>query len=170
MSIKEKYIQLRDEVRNFLKDQSAVLENHEVVDSNIYRLHYISFDKDSKGVRSTQYIGKPFAMRYRMSREELFDIVSYLFTFVKNMTGIRSTSFTGTRLVNDVIKNYPQYGLERLEEADEDRIVDLYVIDGNAKTFKKTRYYERFINWYNPDVSFDNVSQIIEKYERTLAK
>ena len=167
MSILSKYINLRNRIKNY-KESIIDLENHKVSDSNIYRLHYIDFDKSSNGCVSTQYLSKPFIINYPMNREEVLNVVSYLFNFAHLITGIKRNSFSGTRLVCNLMEMHPEFGFVKLDNVPENEIVDLYVLNGHKKVFKNTRYYNDYFKWYNPESDYDSVKEIYENYNVQL--
>ncbi len=167
MSVKEKYIKLKNKILEFKKD-AINLEDHEVSDSNIYRLHFVDYDKNSKGYVSTQYISKPFKFKYPMSRKEQLDVVSYLFNFVHLLTGVNINTFTATRLVCGVMVDYPQFGIVNASNAKEEDIIDLYVLNGNIKVFKNSHYYDNYFNWYNPSMEYSDVDKLYKRYDVEL--
>ncbi len=160
MKIINKYKQLRQSI----KEDLVTLDNHTVPYSNIYRLHYIDYDKNSKGYVSTQFISVPFRSKYEMNQGEILTVISYIFNYVISMAKVNANSFSATKLASNALKMYPQFGFIPDEEKDENNMIELYVVNGNRKIFKKSKYYDNFFWWYNPSVTYNQVEQIYNKY------
>jgi len=168
MKVLDKYKKLKNEIIEY-KERKVELENHDIPDSNVYRIHYIRFHNGSK-VLSTQYISYPFKMKSPMTQEEVLDIISFLYDQVYLITGTNPNSFAGARLLDLNILNYDKFNFTRVDDVDTNKVIDLYIIDRNKKTFKKSKYYDNYFDWYKPGVSYEKVEAIYKKYGIELYK
>ena len=73
------------------KKENNLLESHDVDVTNMFRLHYIEYEKGSKSIESyTDLIFNPFTMPCSMNSTEVFKVLSFLYDY--SISCVRSKS------------------------------------------------------------------------------
>lgn len=97
-----------------------------------------------------------------MSREEGFKVLSYLTDFIEKRDDVELGSLTSVRTLDSVLSN-ERFGFKRVEEIDEDKILNLFTIDGRALLFKRSELYKKYFEWYTENVTKEEVEEIYSK-------
>ncbi len=105
---------------------------------------------------------KPFMLPDGMSREEGFKVLSYLTDFIEKREDIAIGSLTSVRTL-DLVFDKERFGFRRVEETDEDKIINLFTVDGRALLFKKSDLYKKYFEWYVENVTKEEVEEIYSK-------
>lgn len=176
MNNKEKLIKLKNKLislyllinKNYEFD--APLEEHLVGKQNIYRLYYVNYHRIGENYCKSSNIGmidwpcKPFMLPNNMTREEGFKILSYLTDFIEKRDDIDYGSLSSVRMLDDVL-DLERFGFTRVEEQDEDKILNLFTIDGRVGLFRKHKLYPQYFEWYTSNVTLEEVKNIYLKYD-----
>ena len=145
------------------------LENHEIGDYRIYRLHYINYYKlsnnydglDKEGVIENAFI--PFMFPERMDRNEGLKVLSYLIDFIEMRDDVDKSSLRSIRILDDVL-NLKRFGFRRLQFIPKDEyIIDLFTVRGDVSKFKENELYLKYFDWYVPGVTKDEVVSIYKR-------
>ena len=152
MSFKEKLEKLKIKIlTSSLSDNKnyefqAELEDHQIGNQNIYRLHYIDYHRIGKYYeRTDNNVGiidwpfTPFILPDGMSREDGFKVLSYLTDFER----------LGFKRVNTDI-------------SDSD-VIDLFTVSGRLLLFKHSKYYQKYFEWYTENITFNEIKEIYDK-------
>ena len=161
MSIIEKYLELRNKVVNDKKDFNQ-LDN--VNESNVYRLHYISYYKGTNGKIYTQYMSDAFRSKLPMDNKEVSEVVSYILNYMEKASGVSKYSYSGAKLCDFIINSYDEFNFELVPHKDIKEVKDLFIVDGDKKAFKKSYFYSRYFDWYNQYVRLEDIEKIFDKY------
>lgn len=146
MNIKEKLIKFKSlllETPNRDYEFDADLVDHPIADSNIYRLYYVNYHRIGEYYgRTGNNIGriiwpcKPFCFPNGMSREEGFKVLSYLTDYIEKRDDTESCSLKSVRTLDGVL-DLERFGFTRVEENNEEKIIDLFTVSGRILLFKK---------------------------------
>lgn len=174
MSLKEKLQELKnnlqeDVFRNRDYEFDAELENHPIGNQKIYRLYYINYHRigENYGMGPSN-IGlidwpcKPFMLPSGMTREEGFKVLSYLTDFIEKRDDVEVGSLVSVRTLDSVIRN-KILGFERIEETNEDKILNLFTVGGRLLLFKKSEFYKKYFEWYVEGITREEVDEIYGK-------
>ncbi|MBQ8299016.1 MAG: hypothetical protein IJX99_03985 [Clostridia bacterium] len=152
--------------RNYEFD--AKLEDHPVGNQDIYRLHYVHYHRiqeydgcTDNNVGVINWWCRPFKMPAGMTRDEGFKVLSYLTDFIEKRPDIDPCSWKSVRTLDSVL-NLERFDFTRVDEKDENKILDLFSVGGRILLFKKSEHYPRYFEWYVQNVSFDEVHSIYE--------
>lgn len=145
------------------------LEDHEVENQNIYRLHFINYhrilenagNKDNN-VGLIDWPCKPFRLPNGMSREDAFKVLSYLTDFIEERNDIEPCSLKSVLTLDKVI-DLERFGFTRVEESNDNEILDLFTVTGRLLLFKRSELYKKYFNWYKEGVTLEEVSSIYNK-------
>ena len=178
MSLKEKLLAIRDAIKesktvcfvNSDNEFDVELEDHEIGNQNIYRLYYINYHRigmlghsdNRSNIGLINWPCKPFMLPNGMSREEGFKVLSYLTDFIEKRDDVELGSLTSVRTLDSVLSN-ERFGFKRVEEIDEDKILNLFTIDGRALLFKRSELYKKYFEWYTENVTKEEVEEIYSK-------
>lgn len=178
MSLKEKLLAIRDAIKesktvcfvNSDNEFDVELEEHEIGNQNIYRLYYINYHRigmlghsdNRSNIGLINWPCKPFMLPGGMSREEGFKVLSYLTDFIEKRDDVELGSLTSVRTLDSVLSN-ERFGFKRVEETDEDKILNLFTIDGRALLFKRSELYKKYFEWYTENVTKEEVEEIYSK-------
>ena len=141
----------------------AELENHD-----IYRLYYINYHimgrpksifSFGKNIGLINWPFKPFMLPNGMSREEGFKVLSYLANYIEKNKDIEPASLKSVKILDGVL-DLERLGFKRVEEKDEDKIINLFTVGGRFYLFKKSELYKKYFEWYTEDVSLEEVKRI----------
>ena len=174
MSLKEKLQELKnnlqeDVFRNRDYEFDAELEDHPIGNQNIYRLYYINYHRIGENYGMVlNNIGlvnlpcKPFMLPIGMTREEGFKVLSYLTDFIEKRDDVEEGSLRSVRTLDSVLSN-ERFGFRRIEETDEDKILNLFTVGGRALLFKRSEYYKKYFEWYVEGITREEVAEIYSK-------
>lgn len=145
------------------------LEDHEVENQNIYRLHFINYhrilenvDNKDNNVGLIDWPCKPFRLPNGMSREDAFKVLSYLTDFIEERNDIEPCSLKSVLTLDKVI-DLERFGFTRVEESNDNEILDLFTVTGRLLLFKRSELYKKYFNWYKEGVTLEEVSSIYNK-------
>jgi len=150
--------------RNMLEEEGKdVLKNHPLGNQNMYRFHYMNYyelGKSSYG--SIEWAFEIFKLPQNITRDEAFKIFSYFKDYIQSYLNIENGVFEKTSLLDDIIK---KLGFKKVTNYidDDECVIDLFVIEGRKDFFKKTDFYEKYYNWYSPNIKFDEIKKIFDK-------
>lgn len=102
---------------------------------------------------------KPFMLPDGMCREE---VLSYLTDFIEKRDEIEPGSLKSVNTLDSVL-NLERFGFKRVEETNEDKILNLFTIDGRALLFKRSELYKKYFEWYTENVTKEEVEEIYSK-------
>lgn len=141
------------------------LHNHEIEDKNIYRLFYIDYyriDKvnDYNNIGSNKWAFKSFTLPDGMNKNDAFKVLSYLYDYVKEESGLSHNSFKSIAKLDEIL-DLEILGFRRLNnKVSEKDITNLYAVNGRLLLFKSTKYYDDYFNWYTKNISLEDVKNI----------
>lgn len=146
------------------------MENHPVGNQDIYRLYFVnyhrigeSYGRDENNVGMINWPCLPFMFPEGMSREEGFKVLSYLTDFIEKRNDIESCSLKSVRTLDSIL-DLERFGFKRVEEGDENKILNLFTISGRISLFKKSNLYTKYFEWYVEDVTLEEVKSIYAKH------
>ena len=165
MNIKNIFSKIKNQEDEF----DADLEDHPIGNQNIYRLHYYESHKRGPegkyGVVDMYY--KPFMFPSGMSREDGFKVLSYLTNYIEDKGNLKECSLKSVKTLNEVL-DLERLGFTRVEDYQEDDVIDLFTVSGRIKRFIKTKYYPKYFEWYTPLVSKEEIVNIYNKLNMTF--
>ena len=178
MSLKEKLIAIRDAIKesktvcfvNPDNEFDVELEDHEVGNQNIYRLYYINYHRigmlghsdNRSNIGLVNWPCKPFMLPEGLSREDGFRVLSYLTDFIEKRDDVEPGSLKSVNTLDSVLNN-ERFGFKRVDETDENKILNLFTIDGRALLFKRSELYKKYFEWYVEGVTKEEVENIYNK-------
>ncbi len=187
MSIKEKldsllFADTNYEPTNRDYEFETELEEHQIGNQNIYRLHYIDYHRigEYRG-RTDNNVGvidwafKPFMLPEEMSREDGFKVLSYLTDFIEKQQNLRPCSHKSVSTLNSVL-DLERLGFKRVNtNINDSEIIDLFTVTGRLLLFKNSRYYQKYFEWYTEGITLDEIKEIyskcgIEFYDLSLSE
>lgn len=176
MSIKDKLIKLKEELLFSIQygyddEFKATFEDHSVGDQNIYRLYYVDFHRIGNEIYVNNHdnIGminwrcKPFMLPDGMTREEGFKVLSYLTDYIEKRKDIKPCSLKSVTTLDGIL-DLERFGFTRVEEKDENKILNLFTVTGRLLLFKKSELYLKYFEWYTEGISKKEVKEIYNKY------
>lgn len=174
MKLIEKLKKLRNELiipknRNYEFD--AELEDHEIKDGNIYRLHYVNFHRINEhnysrgnNIGLINWPCSTFMLPEGMTREEGFKILSYLTDFIEKREDTDIGSLKSVRTLDGVL-DLDRFGFRKVKSND---AIDLYTVDGRILLFKKSEFYKDYFNWYKEKITKEEIEEIYAKHNMTF--
>lgn len=175
MKLKDKLIEFKNNLlsieplnRDF--EFEANLEDHPISDQKIYRLYFVNYHRirEYEG-RQDNNIGiidwpcKPFMLPIGMTREEGFKVLSYLTDFIEKRNDVEECSLKSVRTLDGVL-DLERFGFKRVDETDENKILNLFTVSGRLLLFKKSELYNKYFEWYIENVTLEEVISIYSKY------
>lgn len=150
----------------------AELEDHQLRESNIYRLCYINYHRinENYGQRENN-IGviiwpfKPFMLPDGMSREDSFKVLSYLTDFIEKELNLDECSLKSVSVLDNVL-NIERLGFKKLDvplDINYTDIIDLFTVTGRLQLFKKSPYYQKYFEWYTENITLNEITNIYSK-------
>ena len=97
-----------------------------------------------------------------MSREDAFKVLSYLTDFIEERNDIEPCSLKSVLTLDKAI-DLERFGFTRVEELDDNEILDLFTVTGRLLLFKRSELYKKYFNWYKEGVTLEEVSSIYNK-------
>ena len=158
MNLKDRLKKLRESLVNLgvvgSRDYefNGVFENHPIGDQDIYRLYYVDYHRineyngcDKNNIGMVDYPLKPFKFPEGMSREDGFKVLSYLTDDIEKQPDVGPYSLKSVRTLDKVL-DLERFGFTRVEENDEDKILNLFTVTGRLFYFKKVNYTQNILN------------------------
>ena len=142
----------------------------ELIKEKIYRIHFLKYfsngcnsDNSNNMISRIDWMLQPFSIPIEMKEEDVFKILSYLTDYagiteetinyslkpIENLNFLLKTDITGFKK----IEIYPN----------ENKIIDLFLVFGISKMFEQSEYYSKYIEWYIPNVTREEVEKITNK-------
>ena len=90
-------------------------------------------------------------------------ILSYLTDFVEERDDVEECSLKSVREL-DRLLSIKELGFTHVEEEDEDKILDLFTIDGRILLFKQSKLYQKYFEWYTEGITFEEIKEIYNKH------
>ena len=172
MNLKDRLKKLRESLVNLgvvgSRDYefNGVFENHPIGDQDIYRLYYVDYHRineyngcDKNNIGMVDYPLKPFKFPEGMSREDGFKVLSYLTDDIEKQPDVGPYSLKSVRTLDKVL-DLERFGFTRVEENDEDKILNLFTVTGRLLLFQKSKLYSKYFEWYTEGVSRREVQKI----------
>lgn len=172
MNLKDRLKKLRESLVNLgivgSRDYefNGVFENHPIGDQDIYRLYYVDYHRineyngcDKNNIGMVDYPLKPFKFPEGMSREDGFKVLSYLTDDIEKQPDVGPYSLKAVRTLDKVL-DLERFGFTRVEEKDEDKILNLFTVTGRLLLFQKSKLYPKYFEWYTEGVSRREVQKI----------
>lgn len=175
MKLKDKLIEFKNNIlsietsnRNF--EFEAILEDHPIGVQNIYRLYFVNYHRiqeydgrQDNNVGVVDWPCKPFMFPYGMTREEGFKVLSYLTDFIEKRDDVEECSLKSVRTLDGIL-DLERFGFKRVQENDENKILNLFTVSGRLLLFKKSELYNKYFEWYIDNVTLEEVISIYSKY------
>lgn len=177
MNLKDKLLEIRNKILTLNipgsrdSEFECELDDHPIGNQNIYRLYYVNYHRileyngrcdDNIGIIDWAF--KPFMLPNGMTREEGFKVLSYLTDFIEKRDGIEPCSLNSVRTLDGVL-DLSRFGFQRVDENDENKILNLFTVTGRLLLFKKSELYNKYFEWYIENVTLDEVVDIYKKYD-----
>ena len=172
MNLKDRLKKLRESLVNLgvvgSRDYefNGVFENHPIGDQDVYRLYYVDYHRineyngcDKNNIGMVDYPLKPFKFPEGMSREDGFKVLSYLTDDIEKQPDVGPYSLKSVRTLDKVL-DLERFGFTRVEEKDEDKILNLFTVTGRLLLFQKSKLYSKYFEWYTEGVSRREVQKI----------
>lgn len=172
MSLKDKLSKLRESLVNLgvvgSRDYefNGVFENHPIGNQDTYRLYYVDYHRineyngcDKNNIGMIDYPLKPFKFPEGMSREDGFKVLSYLTDDIEKQPDVGPYSLKSVRTLDKVL-DLERFGFTRVEESDEEKILNLFTVTGRLLLFQKSKLYSKYFEWYTEGVSRREVERI----------
>ena len=172
MNLKDRLKKLRESLVNLgvvgSRDYefNGVFENHPIGDQDVYRLYYVDYHRineyngcDKNNIGMVDYPLKPFKFPEGMSREDGFKVLSYLTDDIEKQPDVGPYSLKAVRTLDKVL-DLERFGFTRVEEKDEDKILNLFTVTGRLLLFQKSKLYPKYFEWYTEGVSRREVQKI----------
>jgi len=144
---------LKKDFINFNKNDS----NKSSTSNNIYRLHYVNFNKD----QNEDMLFETFRYYCNLEEEYVFVIVS----FIKDLVNREYPKYTiplHKAILVDALLEF--FGFERvIEPVEDENATDLFLITGSIRKFKESNHYDKYINWYIPNITYEDIMLIHEQ-------
>lgn len=138
--------------------------NNKLTTNNVYRLHYVNFNKD----QNEDMLFETFRYYYNLEEEYVFAIVSFIKDLV-NREYSKYTILLHKAILIDALLEF--FGFERvIEKVDDENITDLFLIIGNIRKFRESNYYDKYINWYIPNITYEDIMLIHEQDKNIKSK
>ena len=172
MNLKDRLKKLRESLVNLgvvgSRDYefNGVFENHPIGDQDTYRLYYVDYHRineyngcEQNNIGMIDYPLKPFKFPEGMSREDGFKVLSYLTDDIEKQPDVGPYSLKSVRTLDKVL-DLERFGFTRVEEKDEDKILNLFTVTGRLLLFQKSKLYSKYFEWYTEGVSRREVQKI----------
>ena len=172
MSLKDKLSKLRESLVNLgvvgSRDYefNGVFEDHPIGNQDTYRLYYVDYHRineyngcDKNNIGMIDYPLKPFKFPEGMSREDGFKVLSYLTDDIEKQPDVGPYSLKSVRTLDKVL-DLDRFGFTRVEESDEEKILNLFTVTGRLLLFQKSKLYPKYFEWYTEGVSRREVERI----------
>lgn len=98
-----------------------------------------------------------------MTREEGFKVLSYLTDYIEKRADTESCSLKSVRTLDSVL-DLERFGFTRVEEINEEKIINLFTVSGRLLLFKRSELYPKYFEWYVENVTLKEVENIYTKY------
>lgn len=137
--------------------------DHPIGKQNLYRLHYYeSYNRGENRYSVVDMHYKPFMLPVKMSREDGFKVLSYLTDYIEEKGNMKECSWKSVQTLDKVL-DLERLGFTRVEDYQEEDVIDLFTISGRVKRFMNTSYYQKYFEWYTPGVKKKEIVNIYNK-------
>ena len=156
MSLKDKLSKLRESLVNLgvvgSRDYefNGVFEDHPIGNQDTYRLYYVDYHRineyngcDKNNIGMIDYPLKPFKFPEGMSREDGFKVLSYLTDDIEKQPDVGPYSLKAVRTLDKVL-DLERFGFTRVEESDEEKILNLFTVTVRLLLFQKSKIYTKY--------------------------
>ncbi len=151
----------------YKEDNKVELENHPIQEDKPYRLFFIDFHHTNKErINSIIWPFKPFTLPEGMSQEDAFKVLSYLTDYIERY--IEPYSFRSV-IALDKILNVERLGFKRVNKkmnTNTEDVNNLFTVSGEVSIFKNSPYYNKYFEWYQEGVTFNEVKEIYDRCNR----
>ena len=163
MNVKDELIKLRE--RRFGDN-----DIYDLTKEKIYRIHFLKYfsngcnsnDRNNM-ISRIDWILQPFSIPIEMKEEDVFKILSYLTDYAGINEESTNYSLKPIENLNFLIKT-DMTGFKKIEiYPNENKIIDLFLVFGISKMFEQSEYYSKYIKWYIPNVTIEEVEKITNK-------
>ena len=119
--------------------------DHPIGNQNLYRLHYYeTYNRGTEGNYGlVDVCYKPFMLPPEMSREDGFKVLSYLTDYIEENGNMKECSWKSVQTLDKVL-DLERLGFTRVEDYEEDDVIDLFTVSGRVKRFMNTPYYQKY--------------------------
>lgn len=150
---------------------------------------FVSYDDGLLKLGQTYGISSPFKCPKGMSIQDACKVVSYLSDMVENENHLEPACEQSIILVSHILEDYgfkkietenkglfhwvSYYNSQKIISADLSSckkikgVVDLFSVDGNFDTFKKSDLFDRYFEWYTEGITNQKVSEIYKNINKT---
>lgn len=97
-----------------------------------------------------------------MTREEGFKVLSYIIDIIEKRKDIKACLLNSVKILDEVL-NLENLGFTKIVENDENKILNLFTVNGRLLLFKKSNLYNKYFEWYVDNVTFEEVKTIYAK-------
>ena len=176
MSLKENLEKLKSKISDLSQTTNknyefeAELEDHQIGNQNIYRLHYVNYHrigeqygKTDNNIGVIDWPFKPFMLPDGMSREDGFKVLSYLTDYIEKKLNLSPCSYKSVSNLNNVL-DLERLGFKRVNtDVNDNDIIDLFTVSGRLLLFKNSKNYQKYFEWYTESITYDEVKAIYDK-------
>ncbi len=175
MELKEKLVVLKNQILSRISptekdfEFDAPLEDHPIGNQSVYRLYYVDYhrfgygmESKSSRISSTNWPFKPFMLPAGMTREEGFEVLSYLTDSIEKRGGIEPCSWRAVNTLDGVL-DLERFGFTRVDEKDERNILNLFTVTGRVALFQQSELYSKYFEWYREGITSRRVKDIYAK-------
>ena len=129
--------------------------------NNIYRLHYVNYNNK----HNEDIIFDTFKYSCEIKEEYVFALISFIKDLV-NREYPKYTRLSNKAILIDSLIEY--FGFERVTQTiEEEKVTELFLITGIIRKFKESNYYEKYINWYIPNITYEEII-LIHKQDKNI--
>ncbi len=176
MSLKENLEKLKSKISDLSQTTNknyefeAELEDHQIGNQNIYRLHYVNYHrigeqygKTDNNIGVIDWPFKPFMLPDGMSREDGFKVLSYLTDYIEKKLNLSPCSYKSVSNLNNVL-DLERLGFKRVNtDVNDNDIIDLFTVSGRLLLFKNSKNYQKYFEWYTENITLDEIKSIYDK-------
>ena len=176
MSLKENLEKLKSKISDLSQTTNknyefeAELEDHQIGNQNIYRLHYVNYHrigeqygKTDNNIGVIDWPFKPFMLPDGMSREDGFKVLSYLTDYIEKKLNLSPCSYKSVSNLNNVL-DLERLGFKRVNtDVNDNDIIDLFTVSGRLLLFKNSKNYQKYFECYTENITLDEIKSIYDK-------
>ena len=170
MGLKQALIELKESLLSLAGSRdyefNGVFENHPIGDQDTYRLYFVNYHRINEyegctknNIGMVDFPLRPFKLPEGMSREDGFKVLSYLTDNVEKNSGAEPFTLNSVRIIDKVL-DLERFGFRRVEEKNEDNILNLFTVTGRLLLFQKSDLYPKYFEWYTEGVTRREVQKI----------
>ena len=145
------------------------LDDHPIKEGNIYRLYFLNYHRigygkedNDRNIGIVDWPFEPFMLPQNMERDDAFKVLSYLTDFIEKNLNLEECSYESVKCLNEAL-NIERFGFQKVEEANPSKIINLYTVTGRILLFKNSPHYPFYFEWYQENVTLEEVKQIYHK-------